>query len=203
MKHALLPAASLLLLTASATAQEAPAPATRPMIAAASQVPAPEPPDAADRPTRAFQVSLLLADVEGPGGTQGLSKASQKALEDLKDFLPFKSYRLLDFAWLRTAVRSTARVRGPEGRTLELFLNLGRPGDDPDQIYISSFELRSAFGMNLDVAAGPLRGSRSLISTSFGMTEGETVVVGTSRLESDQKALVVLLTAVPASLAGG
>lgn len=36
---------------------------------------------------------------------------------------------------------------------------------------------------------------RSLIDTSFRMDVGETVVVGTSRLQGD-KALIVLLTAV-------
>jgi hypothetical protein len=37
--------------------------------------------------------------------------------------------------------------------------------------------------------------SRPLIRTSFSMDVGETVVVGTSRLDGD-KALIVLLTAV-------
>ena len=37
---------------------------------------------------------------------------------------------------------------------------------------------------------------RAIIDTSFTMDLGETVVVGTSRLQGD-KALIVLLTAVP------
>src|SRR5262249_41573554 len=37
---------------------------------------------------------------------------------------------------------------------------------------------------------------RSLIDTGFSMTVGETVVVGTSRVQGD-KAIIVLLTAVP------
>ena len=165
-----------------------------------------------DRPTYSFQISLLLADVEGEEAYVGLSKNAQKALEDLKDFLPFKSYRLLDFAWLRTSHRSSARVKGADGSTYELTMSLGgRFGDVPsteadsetDRIYISNFDLRDVNGVNLDVEAGPLRGSRSLISTSFGMTEGETVVVGTSNLGDGQEALVVLLTAVPSSLGGG
>ncbi|MEM7581948.1 MAG: hypothetical protein AAF560_01090 [Acidobacteriota bacterium] len=156
-----------------------------------------------DRPTYSFQVSLLLADAAGQGGYEGLSKNAQKALEDLRDFLPFKSYRLLDFAWLRTSLRSSARVQGPDGRDFELTLSIGdTQSEDTGRLYISGFDLRDTSTLNLDVEAGPLRRARSLISTSFAMEEGETVVVGTSRLEGDQRALIVLLTAVPTSLTG-
>ena len=39
---------------------------------------------------------------------------------------------------------------------------------------------------------------RMVIDTSFSMDVGETVVVGTSRLKANSKALIALLTAVPA-----
>ena len=38
----------------------------------------------------------------------------------------------------------------------------------------------------------------SLIDTSFGLKEGETLVVGTSKVGGSNDALVVLVTAVPA-----
>ena len=203
----------LILLSAfagSALAQT-PAPTPSPAVRAyveASRLPTlaqvPNAPNAPDRPTYAFQISLLLAEIDGSGSYEGLSNNARKALEDLRDFLPFDSYRLLDFAWLRTSVRSSARVKGPDGRTFRLTLNLGGWRDDETaKIYISNFDLRETTGTNLDVQNGLLRGPQELISTSFGMEEGETVVVGTSRLDGDQRALVVLLTAVPASLAGG
>ncbi len=160
-------------------------------------------PDSSDRPTYSFQISLLLADIQGTGGFEGLSKNAQKALEDLRDFLPFKSYRLLDFAWLRTSSVSSARVQGPEGRDYELSLHLGTQGQDSGQLHIARFDLRDTSTLNLGADSGALHRTKSLISTSFGMEEGETVVVGTSRLEGDKRALVVLLTAVPTSLSGG
>ena len=168
----------------------------------AQLVPAPE---VGNRSTYSFQVSLLLADTQGGAEYEGLSKNAQKALEDLRDFLPFRSYRLLDFAWLRTSSRSSAKIQGPDGRHYELSLHLGgQLFEDSGKLFISSFDLVDASRHDEDLeGASMIRRRRSLISTSFGMQEGETVVVGTSRLEGDRRALVVLLTAVPTSLSGG
>jgi len=47
------------------------------------------------------------------------------------------------------------------------------------------------------VAAQARAGNRPVINTSFSMDVGETVVVGTSRLSGNSKALIALLTAVP------
>ncbi len=214
MKHVLpFLALALVLLGAAAPAQEAaPAPPASRLPAAAAD---------ADRPTRAFQVSLLRAGVavpagsegsagsEGPAGSErsagseGLSENVRKALEDLQDALPFGSYRLLDAVWLRTSVRASARLRGPEGQPWELTLHLaGRHSADASQIFISSFALRDLSGVNADPAAGPLQASRPLISTAFGLAEGETVVVGSTGLAGGGS-LVVLLTAVPSTRAGG
>ena len=41
------------------------------------------------------------------------------------------------------------------------------------------------------------RTNRPLLETSFGMKAGETVVVGTAKLDGPSKALVVLLSALP------
>jgi len=158
-------------------------------------------PDVSPRETHSFQVSLLIADTQNGSGFEGLSKNAQKALEDLQDFLPFKSYRLLDFAWLRTSSHSYAKVKGPDGQEYELTLGIGGVSPESDgKIYISRFDLRDGSAATTG-SRSPLLG-RALISTSFGIEEGETVVVGTSRLEGDHRALVVLLTAVPASLSG-
>ena len=46
---------------------------------------------------------------------------------------------------------------------------------------------------------GPQYGSRHLIETTFSVKEGETIVVGSSKADGADGALVVLLTAVPTS----
>jgi hypothetical protein len=45
--------------------------------------------------------------------------------------------------------------------------------------------------------ANPVVMKRSIMNTSFAMSLGETVVVGTSRLKGNSRALIALLTAVP------
>ncbi|MEM7350579.1 MAG: hypothetical protein AAF657_07220 [Acidobacteriota bacterium] len=201
---------SLLLILAltlvpqiAAAQDEVPAPRPRSLTSRAYAAALAPVPDAVNRKTYSFQVSLLLADTTNGVEFEGLSKNAQKALEDLRDFLPFKSYRLLDFAWLRTSHRSSARVQGPEGKTYELKLQLGlEPNEDSDRLFVAGFDLSDTSRDPEPTNAPLIRRQRSLISTSFGMQEGETVVVGTSRLEGDQRALVVLLTAVPTSLSG-
>ncbi len=202
MKHILsVFASTFVLFSANAIAQDSLiAPKTREGAARtfATLVPAP---DVLTRETHSFQVSLLIADTKNGSGFEGLSKNAQKALEDLQDFLPFKSYRLLDFAWLRTSSRSSAKVKGPDGHEYELTLGIGSVSPESDgKIYISRFDLRGSSSANTG-SRSPLL-SQALISTSFGIEVGETVVVGTSRLEGDHRALVVLLTAVPPSVSG-
>jgi len=50
-----------------------------------------------------FSVVLLIGDSQNAGGGDGLPAAPglRKALNDVKDFLPYKSYKLLDSQWLR------------------------------------------------------------------------------------------------------
>jgi hypothetical protein len=136
----------------------------------------------ADEPhTQSFQLTLLAADNHGDGAAAELPKAAQKALQDMKDFLPFKSYRLLDMAWLRTTGSAEAQLAGDQGKSYGAELHFSRVGDPAaGELLIENFVIRPG-----------------LIKTTFAMHVGETVVVGTSKLGGNTAALVVLLTAVP------
>jgi hypothetical protein len=52
---------------------------------------------------RGFSVVLLLGETQSTSAGDGLPPAPtlRKALSDVKDFLPYKSYRVLDTQWLR------------------------------------------------------------------------------------------------------
>ncbi|HYG62047.1 MAG TPA: hypothetical protein VEL74_05670, partial [Thermoanaerobaculia bacterium] len=60
---------------------------------------------------------------------------------------------------------------------------------------VESFDVRED-PENILAAEGKRRAPRRLIQTSFGLEVGETIVVGTSRLDGGEQGLVVLLTAV-------
>jgi hypothetical protein len=57
----------------------------------------------ARRPGRAlqgFSVVLVMGDLQGTSATDDVPVAARKALTDMREFLPYKSYRLLDAGWL-------------------------------------------------------------------------------------------------------
>ncbi|MEO8481477.1 MAG: hypothetical protein ABI634_04655 [Acidobacteriota bacterium] len=210
-----------------------------------------------------FSLTLVQGDMKGPQTSDGVPQAAAKALADLKDFLPYKGYTLLDTAWvvgtgamktqlrrsetvtydvemaLRQIVRSSPlfvsgfRVHesgapstgGRERGELELQAKAmqaavdtlrsqvaalkakmpsaqnGKPQDtdtflreriDQSETRLADFEAEL---LATKQAASSLAAKDSLIDTSFQMNVGETVVVGTSRLQGD-KALIVLVTAV-------
>src|SRR5204863_1674506 len=102
--------------------------------AGAQQTSVPQPPAATPRiATRApdmkgqpmpqgFRVVLVLGDLTGGSNADAsVPAAARKALNDMKDFLPYKGYRLLDGSWV-IGSRSTTRMRGPEGQDYELTL---------------------------------------------------------------------------------
>jgi hypothetical protein len=154
--------------------------------------------------TQSFQLLLLAASTRKAAGEPDVPASAQKALADLRGFLPYKDYRLLDSTWLRaTQDRPTeGRVvgRGDQGYAVKLrFRTTGN-----DQMFLDRFELNEEL-MTARPASDAKKGEpgvaphvpRDLISTSFSLKKGETIVVGTSKLDGSDDALVVLLTAVP------
>jgi hypothetical protein len=71
-----------------------------------------------------FSVVLLLGDLQGGTTADNVPTAARKALVDMKDFLPYKSYRLLDTAWILGSIetRATVRLRGSDNQEYELRL---------------------------------------------------------------------------------
>ena len=152
---------------------------------------------------QSFQLLLLAAGGKARSGGPEIPANVQKALADLKGFLPFKGYELLDSTWMRaTQDRVTeARLIGRDGASYEATLLFRAPSSG--DLFVDGFRLKA----EPFTPASPggvkeprnTRPGRDLIQTTFGIKTGETVVVGTSRVEDSDEALVVLLTAVPAS----
>jgi hypothetical protein len=160
--------------------------------------------------TQSFQVLLLAASNKAGNAGAEIPANVQKALADLKGFLPFKSYQLLDAVWMRATQDRPAEGHiatghgGPDYRVRLRFRNVGSPADR--NLFLDAFSLMEEPAAPKPPAAGQKEGeattprpSRALIDTSFGLKEGETIVVGTSKVDGGDEALVVLLTAVPSS----
>ncbi|HEX9945319.1 MAG TPA: hypothetical protein VGG03_25190 [Thermoanaerobaculia bacterium] len=155
--------------------------------------------------TQRFQLLLLAAGVKAGNTGLEVPANAQKALADLKGFLPFKSYELLDTAWMSATQDRPAEAHmvGRKTFTYRVALRFRNVGSRQDRsLFVDAFQLI------LEPYSGEPGGAdgkpdhhagRELIDTTFGLKEGETLVVGTSKVDGAEEALVVLLTAVPAS----
>lgn len=149
--------------------------------------------------TQNLQILLLSAALK-PAATPGpdIPENAQKAVADLKKFLPFKSYQLVDGAWLSaTEGRITqGRLAGTNGAAYQVRLRFQSAGSaEAPSLYVDTFELGQE--MVVQMKDGPNFTNRNLIQTTFSLKEGETIVVGSSKADGADGALVVLLTAVP------
>ena len=126
--RAVLAAVTLALAAAPAGAQQAPAEAApvkkTPSSEAAPPKMVPAPYSSSAIPRRGFNVVLLLGDMQGVDAQDSIPVAARKALSDMKDFLPYKSYRLLDTQWIigGTSGPALTRLRGADEQEYELEL---------------------------------------------------------------------------------
>ncbi|MDX1997835.1 MAG: hypothetical protein SF066_08960 [Thermoanaerobaculia bacterium] len=198
MKTRLTPALVLLLsltavpLLASAEDTPAPPPPAASPTPLPSETPAPRAPSEADEQSQLFSVALVLAD-NSPAAAAKLPPALDKAIGDVRDFLPFKSFRLLDSGLIRTRRDGSLFLRGDNGREFRVQMVL-YPSDNhgvPSFVFETfRLETRPATGAVMEKPV-------TVLTASFRVDRGETVVVGSAKLESVDGAIIVLLTAVP------
>lgn len=176
------------------------------LLSFASETPAPAPAPRAPQPsprmasseTQLFQVALLRASRKGTDDTEGLPKSAEKALADIREFLPFKRYQFLDSALVRSALGMQSTI------TVDTYEVKFSYEVKDDKLSILWFTVLPAQKIETPAPPpGPSRGParapeaiKPLISTTFVMDRGETVVVGSSKINGEE-ALVVLLTALP------
>jgi hypothetical protein len=147
--------------------------------------------------TRNLQILLLSATMKPGATTVEIPENARKALADIKKFLPFKSYQLVDAAWMSATEGQGAqgRLGGAGGAAYQVKLRFRRGDQEAPSLFLDHFELGQE--AVLQTKDGPVYDVRRLIDTSFTVKTGETVVVGTSRADGADGALVVLLTAAP------
>jgi hypothetical protein len=122
-------------------------------------------------PTQRFHVAVLTAwRKEGP--MPDLSAGEQKALNDFKKVMTYRSFQTEAEAILQCDRNTQVRLNG--NYALELSINRSAGGGE--SIDVRKFQLGN------------------FIETSFSIRKGETVVLGAST--TDQEARVVLVTAL-------
>jgi hypothetical protein len=103
--------------------------------------------DAGPRP-QAFSVSLILGDMQTATAADNVPAAARKALTDVKDFLPYKGYRLLDSQWTlccgRGDSRIVSRLRGPEDQDYSVEIIPSNAGNGKYYVHFSLWEPRAA-----------------------------------------------------------
>ncbi|HEY0513530.1 MAG TPA: hypothetical protein VGH73_16595 [Thermoanaerobaculia bacterium] len=149
--------------------------------------------------TRNLQILLLSAALKPGTATPEIPENARKALAEVRKFLPFKSYQLVDAAWMRVTEGEGAqgRLGGAGGGAYQVKLRFQRGDQETPSLFFDHFELSQE--MVVQTKDGPHYDVRRLIDTTLNVKVGETVVVGTSKADGADGALVVLLTAVPTS----
>jgi hypothetical protein len=145
-----------------------------------------------------MRVVLLVAD-NTQRSEPDLPEAEARALDDLKQFLPYKGYRVLESGWVHTKGRGELRLGVDPTYLAEIDLRGERAPGDPS-VHVRGFRLVTEIPATVITDSGVAQESfrsMEILSTSFTMDIGETVVVGTSKLNGDDEALVVLLTSQP------
>jgi hypothetical protein len=71
---------------------------------------------------RGFSVVLVLGETQGSAGGESTlpPPAVRKALTDVKDFLPYKSYRVLETGWVAGSKGGTTRLRGGDDQEYDV-----------------------------------------------------------------------------------
>lgn len=153
--------------------------------------------------TQTFYLVLLAAGPKPSAMPPQLSAGAQKALQDIQGFLPYKSYEVLDTTLLRGTRSITGRLVGRNGIGYHVELFFQQPGGPESKtLYVSSFGFGEDGPVTLPATSpdgkATSRPARArLIRSSFSIAEGETLVVGTSRIDGTDQALVLLLTSQP------
>jgi BMFP domain-containing protein YqiC len=92
-----------------------------------------------------FSIVLVVGDMQGTAGANDtVPGAARKALADMRDFLPYKNYRLLDAEWMLCCGGSfgavAGRVRGPEEQDYSYSVTTNGVSDSKITVHFSMRE---------------------------------------------------------------
>ncbi len=142
-------------------------------------------------PTQVFQVHVLRAKTQ-PQQMPLLPENAVRALTDLMQLLPYHGFELVDSGLMRTSGEAELFLGSDRRYQARLIFEGDPETGKPLQISFRLMAEKVVIGQD---GAMETAGMVSLLATTFSMKVGETVVVGTSKLNGGSEALVVLLSA--------
>lgn len=164
VKHVTIAAAAAAVIIGAGSAAPSAQQATTPQAAAA-------PPsfkvgriERTDSLVQGYSVVLVLGDMQSGSTPDNVPAAAKKALADMKDFLPYKSYKLLDSQWTLGSTSVATRLRGVDDQDYSLSMS-ARVMDEGARSLSVTFQLREGGTdaverrmVELMAAEGKLRG---------------------------------------------
>jgi hypothetical protein len=94
---------------------------------------------------RGFSIVLVQGDMKAGGSTDGVPAAAAKAIADLKDFLPYKSYQHLDSQWILGSGQLGARLQRP-GQVYDVELQTMVTSSATSPINVGRFLVKESAG---------------------------------------------------------
>jgi hypothetical protein len=174
-------------------------------LAASTSVAAqPAPVKVAPASAEGYSVVLVLGDVQNASaGDNNVPPAARKALGDMKDFLPYKSYRLLDAQWILGSQRTVSRLRGANDQEYELTLRgvaiaggklsvnfrLAEPSPIVGVKPAADADSRAGRRASLEDALRAAEAEAERLRTSSGEKRAETVAASREKIAAIQKEL--------------
>lgn len=148
-------------------------------------------------PSQRLQLHLLVAGRDRGQIPEALTAGPRKALEDLAAVLGYRSFVLLDVALVETVESARTNLAGPGGVVLDAALRVRAvTGLENDKLHVDLSLTVPGAHEQAQAAGGEGFRPASLLNTSLSLDAGETVVVGTSRVDGGEEGLVLLLTAL-------
>ncbi len=146
-----------------------------------------------------FQIAMVVASTNGGESAPAGSPSVVKAINDLRALLPFKRYDLVDSAQVtcRSGKVTNVEMKGPGGKAYRILFLYTNASSGGKELTVSMFNvMRSPAGRPSATETAAPEAPESVFATSFAMSRGETLSVGSSRPSPSTDALLFFVTAV-------
>jgi hypothetical protein len=140
-------------------------------------------------PQLQLAVQLILAEKAGPESIPGDLKAVAK---QLKEVFSYKQYQIMDKAYITTEANGNSRMKigGEEGYTVDIETHMvqGEKSTVRMEFHLYRWEWVKQTGKQ------PQGIQHTVVRTTVEMKDGETAILGASKIDGEGKALITVVS---------